>query len=430
MLFQRLRGTKDIYGSEAALFERIERAARETFYLFGFEALHTPILEEKQLYTRALGSETDVVQKEMYAFTDRSETQVALRPEGTAGVVRAYLENNFDKTKGLCKFFYGGPMFRSERPQAGRLREFHQIGVEQLGTESPYADAETIQCLAFFLNRAGVHDFQLKMNNLGTFDERQKFQGVLREYFKPHVGARFTAPALCDDCQRRFEKNVFRILDCKNESCRKIIQKSPIISDYLTTESKDHFATVLAALNRVGAHGRAPLQYAIDPYMVRGLDYYTKTVFEVSHPKLGSQDAVAAGGRYDQLIETFGGPSLGAVGFAVGVERLVICMTPEEKNAEWQNCVFIATLGDAAFQKGFELLTDLRSQGIPCAMDFHSKSLKSLMRSADKNKSRAVIILGDEELQEKKFVLKDMEKGTQEKFEMEQAVNILRARVC
>ena len=223
--------------------------------------------------------------------------------------------------------------------------------------------------------------------------------------------------------------SIFRILDCKNESCRKIIQKSPIISDYLTTESKDHFATVLEALNQGDPASQPPLQYVIDPHMVRGLDYYTKTVFEITHPKLGSQDAVAAGGRYDKLIETFGGPSLGAVGFAVGVERLVICMTPEKENTEWQRGVFIATLGDVAFKKGFELLTNLRSQGIPCAMDFQSKSLKSQMRSADKNKSLYVIILGDEELREQKFVLKDMEKGVQEKLDLSDIAQILKGKL-
>ncbi len=416
MSFQRLRGTKDIFGSEADLFQHIDSTARQVFHLFGFEELRTPIFEEKKLFTRALGAETDVVQKEMYEFLDRSKTEVALRPEGTAGVVRAYLENNLDKTKGHCKFYYTGPMFRSERPQAGRLRQFHQIGVEELGTDSPYADAEIIHCLTFFLERCGAGGFQLKINNLGTLEERGKFEKILYAFFKPHE------KSLCEDCQKRLSKNIFRVLDCKLESCRKVIQISPVISDSLSPESRDHFSRVCESLEKMG------VSYRLAPHLVRGLDYYTKTVFEISHPDLGAQDALAAGGRYDGLVETFGGPRTGAVGFAVGVERLVLCISKMKEAVAWQDCVFIATLGEAAFQKGFELLSKLRGEDVPCVMDFQSKSLKSQMRAADKAKSRIVIILGDEELQEQKFVLKDMQTGAQEKCALTEIVPTLRRR--
>ncbi len=383
----------------------MEATARKIFHRFGFEELRTPILEEKELFARALGSETDVVQKEMYEFLDRSKTHVALRPEGTAGVVRAYLENNFDKNEGLCKFYYLGPMFRSERPQAGRLRQFHQIGVEQLNTDSPYADAETIHALTVFLDQVGVTGYQVKLNNLGTFEERRHFKEKLKEYFEPKK------QKLCEDCVHRLQKNVFRILDCKVQSCREIITHSPPIHDFLTDESVKHHQIVLSALKSAG------IDYKIDPYMIRGLDYYTKTVFEVSHPKLGAQDALAAGGRYDALIESFGGNPSGAVGFAAGMERLVMCLgSPDEHFTKAENSFFIVTLGEAAFLEGFKMMSALRASGIRISMDLSPKSMKSQMRLADKMKSRFTLILGDNELQNGNFVLKNMEKGTQETF--------------
>ncbi|MBI3315761.1 MAG: histidine--tRNA ligase [Candidatus Omnitrophica bacterium] len=418
MRFQRLRGTHDIVGQDAAVFQGIESAAREVFPVFDFEEIRTPVMEERELFTRALGTETDVVQKEMYEFEDRSKTKIALRPEGTAGIVRAYLENNFDKTRGLCKFYYLGPMFRSERPQAGRLRQFHQIGVEQLGAQSPFADAETLQSLTVFLNRAGVSDFTVKLNNLGTFEERQTFKEKLKKYLEPNRAQ------LCEDCRRRLEKNALRVLDCKIASCRKLIGSSPSILDDLTPESREHFTQVGRLLKRLG------IAYQEDPRMVRGLDYYTKTVFEVSHPKLGAQDALAAGGRYDHLIEQFGGPAVGAVGFAVGVERLAMCLTfGEEEKLVPSASVFIATLGEKALEKGFELLSDLRKNAVRAAMDFEAKSLKSQMRSADKAHASFVVILGEDELERGKAVLKDMRNGSQEETPFGEVIRVLKEKV-
>ncbi len=415
MKFQRLRGTHDIYGKDALLFQNAESCARAVFQRFGFEELRTPILEQKELFTRALGNETDVVQKEMYEFEDRSKERVAMRPEGTAGIVRAYLENNFDKTQGLCKFFYLGPMFRSERPQAGRLRQFHQIGVETLGTDSPYADAETLQALTLFLDLAGAGGYQVKLNNLGTFEERAEFKKVLQKYFDPYK------ERLCDDCKNRLTKNVFRLLDCKNSSCREIIEKSPKISGHLSAPSKEHFDKVCQALES------SDMTYKLDPYMVRGLDYYTKTVFEISHPKLGAQDALAAGGRYDHLIETFGGAAAGAVGFAIGVERLLMCL--EQKDAENPEKVFfVATLGEAAFQEGFKLLSRLRKENFSASMDFSAKSLKSQMRAADKIKADFVLILGEDELKKNVCMLKNMKSSAQEEISLDGIVKKLESK--
>ena len=240
-------------------------------------------MEERELFARALGTETDVVQKEMYEFEDRSKMRVAMRPEGTAGIVRAYLENNLDKTQGLCKFYYIGPMFRSERPQAGRLRQFHQIGVEQLGTGSPYADAEILHALTSYFDAVGVEGYQVKLNNLGTFEERAEFKKALQGYFKP------LEDKLCDDCRNRLIKNVFRLLDCKNPNCRAIAEKSPAITGFLSLASKEHFDIVCRSLAACG------IAYKLDPYMARGLDYYTKTVFENFAPKIRSSGCV--GGR-------------------------------------------------------------------------------------------------------------------------------------
>lgn len=413
MKFQRLRGTHDIFGDDAAAFQKVESLAREIFARFGFSELRTPVLEHKELFTRALGTETDVVQKEMYEFTDRSGEQVAMRPEGTAGVVRAYLENNFDKTMGLAKLYYLGPMFRSERPQAGRLRQFHQIGVEAMGTDSPYADAETIHCLVTFLEAAGAGGFTVKMNNLGTFEERDSFKAELKKYFKPH------AKALCEDCRNRFEKNVFRLLDCKVPGCRTLIEKSPTITAHLSEASQTHFSKVLEGLEHSGVRA------VIDPFLVRGLDYYTKTVFEISHPRLGAQDALAAGGRYDTLVSAFGGDRAGSVGFAIGLERLLMCVVPEKAvDKPFEQGFFVVTLGENAFKKGFELLSLLRADGVRAEMDFNAKSMKSQMRSADKTRFNYALILGDDELAKNEFVLKDLKIGQQKSADLKRLSEI------
>ncbi len=419
MAFNRLRGTKDIWGAEARRFEALGRTARRVFHSFGFEEIQTPILESKEVFTRALGDETDVVQKEMYEFKDRSDEFVAMRPEGTAGVVRAYLENHIDKTEGLAKLFYIGPMFRSERPQAGRLRQFHQIGVETLGTGSPYADAETIHCLKIFLDEAGISGYSIQLNNLGDFKERQAFAVVLRKYFEPK------SASLCEDCKKRLSKNVFRLLDCKSSGCRAVAADAPVISKHLGPESSGHFEKVCRALKSAG------VSYQVDDRQVRGLDYYTKTVFEVTHPALGSQDALAAGGRYDQLIESFGGtPGSGAVGFAAGVERLLMCV--EKKTSDEtvrENSFFIAALGEAAFEEGFKLVSSSRAAGLKAEMDLSAKSLKSQMRSADKARCRYVVILGDDELKKKAFTLKDMQSGDQSEVALSGAVEVLKKKV-
>ncbi len=417
MKIQRLRGMHDLYGADALKFERMERVARGVFARFGFEELRTPLLEDKELFSRALGTDTDVVQKEMYEFTDRSKVRVAMRPEGTAGVVRAYLENEFDKREGLSKFYYMGAMFRSERPQAGRLRQFHQIGVEQLGIDSPYADAETIHALTVFLDEIGASGYKVKLNNLGTFEERKEYRTELAGYFTRHKDK------LCEDCLERLERNVFRLLDCKVQSCREVAKDSPPIKNYLMPASRTHYDKVRKGLQDLG------VAHTEDPFMVRGLDYYTLTVFELTHPKLGAQDAVAAGGRYDSLIAAFGGPPSGAVGFALGMERLAMCMEAPQVSDVSENSVFIVTLGEEAFTAGFKLMSQLRASGVCASMDLSSKSMKSQMRLADRTQSAFSIILGENELNSGRWVLKNMKVGSQETIDGADCVSLLQKRL-
>lgn len=417
MAFTRLRGFKDVAGGEALQFSRIEAVARNVFTNFGFEEIRIPLLEEKDVFVRALGDTTDVVQKEMYEFTDRSETRVALRPEGTAGVVRAYLENHLDKTQGLSKLFYMGPMFRGERPQAGRLRQFHQIGVEILGTPSAYADADAVLSLCAFLDAVGAGGYRVKLNNLGSFEDRGRYKEVLRAFFQDKSGR------LCEDCRGRMDRNVFRLLDCKNEACRAVARQAPGIDASLSEDSKAHFLAVEQALQAAG------VSYERDPYMVRGLDYYTKTVFEVTHPKLGAQDALAAGGRYDRLIETFGGSPAGAVGFALGVERLLMVLGESQSDPDVDNgTVFVAALGERALAAGFELAQKLRREGVRALGEYAPKSLKSQLRAANDRRARWVVIVGDDELARGELSLKDLKDGTQETLTLSSAVQTLKRK--
>lgn len=417
--FRRLKGTEDIFADEAKRFGEIEARVRAVFRRYGFFEIRTPFLEEKRLFTHALGTGTDVVQKEMYEFLDKSDEYVALRPEGTAGVVRAFIENNFHKTQGSAKLFYLGPMFRRERPQKGRLRQFHQIGAEVIGVDHPYADAEVIAALCQILTELGAGGYKVKLNNLGTFQEREGYRKELQQYFEPHIAK------LCEDCKNRYYANkLFRILDCKNEHCRNIVMGVPQMSKHLSDESQQHYARVKDALAVMG------IAYIEDRYMVRGLDYYTKTVFEIAHPKLGAQDALAAGGRYDKLVESLGGPSLGAVGFAIGLERLLLCLdAPKADPAVREDHVTLVSLSDEAFKKSFETLGLLRREGIAAEMDLQGKSFKSQMRTADKMKSAYVLILGEDELKKNVFSLKNMRTGEQEEIAAGSVVQEIKKRM-
>ncbi len=369
MNIRAIRGTKDILPGEAGRWVAVENLARDLFARYGYSEIRTPVIEETALFTRSVGEATDIVQKQMYSFSDRGERSITLRPEGTAPVVRAYIEHSLDRKQQLTKLFYMGPMFRAERPQAGRQRQFHQIGVEAIGSASPYLDAEVISLLANFLKQAGANDFELKINNLGCDKDKGVFVDKLKKGLKPNL------ERLCEDCQSRFEKNTLRILDCKNPDCKKIVGAIHELPLHCK-DCAEHFEKVRQGLDLLS------VKYAIDNNLVRGLDYYTGTVFEVSSSKLGSQDAIAAGGRYDNLIKDLGGPGVPAIGFAIGVERLLMAISPQPTAHSPQPNIYIATLGDAARKKGFELAGELRKSGIAFSLNSLSSMISAIIRIA------------------------------------------------
>lgn len=416
----RLRGTRDLAGDEARSWEKLEAGAYAVFQRFGYEPIRTPILEPYQLFSRSVGEVTDIVQKEMYKFTDRSGDEVAMRPEGTASVVRAYLENHLSQERPVRKLYYSGPMFRAERPQAGRLRQFHQIGAEVFGSASPYADAEAMAVLAELLKEAGLKKFRFEINNLGSPEDRAAFGAVLVQFFTGKEAS------LCKECQTRLGKNVFRILDCKNEACKVVAAGAPLISDHVSETSRANFNVVRELLSDLG------LTWSHNPRIIRGLDYYTHTVFEVKHDGLGAQDALGAGGRYDGLVKSLGGPVTPAVGFAVGVERLFLASAAEaEAEAKAaaaaagagtagatatgavpadarRNGVAIVALGADALKGAFGIAHQLRLAGVVCEMDLDGRSLKAQLRQADRSRMRYAVILGSTELAKGAAAVKDL----------------------
>jgi len=422
MQIKAIRGTKDILPDTVSKWVAVESLARDLFAKYGYIEIRTPIIEDTALFKRSIGDTSDIVQKQMYTFQDRGERSITLRPEGTAPIVRAYLENNINNKQGLTKLFYMGPMFRAERPQAGRQRQFHQIGVEAIGSSSPYLDAEIISLIAVFLERAGINNFVVKINSLGCADDKDKFSAVLKKELKLKSGS------LCEDCQQRFEKNIFRVLDCKNPECKKIVGAnghSPLLktSAILCKDCSGHFDKVKEGLDLLG------IKYTVDNHLVRGLDYYTKTVFEVTSSALGSQDALAAGGRYDNLIKDLDGPDAPAVGFAIGIERLLMAQDKcrGEVTSPLRNKVYIATLGEEARKKGFKLVSALRNADVSCLMDFEDKSLKAQLKAASNQGCHYAAILGDDELAKNKIILRDMSKSEQSEISIESFVTYLKS---
>lgn len=400
-MIKALRGTKDILPDESSKWQKIEYESRAIFRSFGYSEIRTPIIEETSLFVKTVGEDTDIVKKEMFSFVDRGQRNISLRPEGTAAVVRAYLESDLYKTRIFQKFYYIGPMFRAERPQAGRLRQFHQIGIEAIGSNHPALDAEVINILIKLLEAAGLKNYRLKLNNLGC----RKDKGSLSRILKETLSKRQAINLLCDDCKRRLKTNPLRVLDCKNENCKRVVKDHFKTVEYLCKDCKEHFDEVLRFLNLL------KIPYTVDHYIVRGLDYYTRTVFEVTQQNLGAQNAIGAGGRYDNLISDMGGPCLGASGFALGLDRMMLASSANETKMSEKNAiaVFIATIGKAAYDKAFSLLNELRSSKISCDIDYENKSLKSQMRSADKMGARLVLIVGDDEVKKQEAVIRDMQ---------------------
>jgi len=403
-----IRGFHDVLPEDVKRWHHIEEAAKSVFELHGYSELRMPVLEFTEIFARSLGSTTDIVEKEMYTFTDRDGSSLTLRPEGTAGVVRSYIENSMWAKSPVTKLYYTGMMFRHERPQKGRYRGFYQIGAELLGPEEPSSDAELITMIWKLLERIGITKYlKLELSSLGDDNCRPQYKEKLIAFFTPE------RDRLCEDCQRRLETNPLRILDCKVKGCREIAAGAPKMIDNLCADCSRHLGEVRESLDSVG------VPYAINPGIVRGLDYYTRTVFEITTEELGSQNAVAAGGRYDGLVEELGGPHTPAVGFAVGMERLVLLhRTAFPEGFGKEVFIFLAYLGEEARKKAFSLAFKLRNNGIPTEVDYGNKSLKSQLKRADKSGAKYTIIIGEEELNRGKIVVREMEGSVQNEFAM------------
>jgi len=416
-MIKALRGTKDILPGEINIWQYIEAAARDIFNIYGYKEIRTPVIEEAGLFIRSIGDATDIVQKEMYVFSDRGGRNIALRPEATASIVRAYIENSLFQTGVVAKLFYMGPMFRSERPQQGRQRQFYQTGLEAIGSDNPFMDVEVIALAARFLERLGIEKFHIKLNSLGCQKDKIKVIEKHKESFRPHL------EKLCKTCKERFDKNVLRIFDCKEDSC-KVVAENIKVESALCSECAEHFEKVKAGLEAIN------IQYTLDNKIVRALDYYTKTVFEITQESLGAKDAICAGGRYNNLVRELGGKDTPAIGFAFGMERLIMAL--EKGSAPCALCpgcgVFIALTGDALYNEAFKLLDSLRGAGISSEIDYDTKSLKAQMRKAEKLGARFVIILGEEEFKSNNVVLKDMEKHSQEEIQLDKLIAELSTR--
>lgn len=398
------KGTKDVLPEQSYQWQFLESLIREIVKKYGFLETRTPVFEHTELFLRGVGETTDIVQKEMYTFLDKGERSVTLKPEGTAGVVRMFVENNlFGDTQPTKMFYLYSPTFRYERPQAGRLREHHQFGVEFFGSPKPSADAECIAVATELLTSLGCGGLTVRLNSIGDPNCRPHYHEALKQYLHAHYDD------LCETCKLRLETNPLRVLDCKVESCQKIANGAPVIGDYLCEECRDHQTQLLRLLDGMG------INYVIDPRLVRGLDYYTKTVFEITSESIGSQSAVCGGGRYDGLVEEIGGPHTPAVGFGLGMERLLLVLENTgyqiEKPVRYD--LYIATMGQEAEEKAFLLANRLRKSGAKVEIDHIGRSVKSQLKYADKIGARYVLVLGGDELNKGEAKLKRMSDGNE-----------------
>ena len=411
-----IKGVKDILPEETPRWCFIEDAARRWALCYGYQEIRIPIFELTALFARSIGAATDIVEKEMYTFPDRDGTSLTLRPEGTAGTVRAFIEHNRAANPLPQKYFYIGPMFRHERPQAGRLRQFHQFGVESFGTLDPRADIEVIALLWRLLSDLALPDLTLEINSLGSSGDRAAYKPVLLAFLRQQESH------LCANCRRRMDTNPLRALDCKVPDCRAATESAPRLTDHLSPEARTHFDQVLAGLMAIG------VPYRLNPRLVRGLDYYCLTSFEITSTHLGAQNAVGAGGRYDGLVETLGGPSVPAVGFAVGLERVSL-MLPETASSSSYECLYyVAAFGENGTKLGLILLDELRSIGISSQCDYRATTLKAHLRQADRSKCRYAILLGDDEAGRGFVILRNLQSKAQEELPLTGLASLLKTR--
>ena len=418
MLTKAPRGTKDIVPAEAYKWNYLEGKFRDLCRLYGYEEIRTPIFEHTELFKRGVGDTTDIVQKEMYTFKDRGDRDLTLKPEGTAGVIRAFIENKMYAETQPTKLFYITPCFRYERPQSGRQRQFHQFGVEAIGSDTPSLDAEVISLAMQFLGEAGLNDLTVSINSVGCPVCREDYNRLLKDYLATK------ADVLCDLCNDRRDKNPMRAIDCKNETCQANIVDIPLMADRLCDNCKDHFDQLKSYLDEMD------IKYVVDKKIVRGLDYYKRTAFEIISNDLGAQSTVCGGGRYDGLVEQIGGPSgYSGIGFGLGAERLLL--TLEANGVEIGNPnhtdIFVVTIGDKAKLKSFSILKDLRENHISADKDHLDRSLKAQFKYSNKINAKYTIVIGDDELDKDKATLKNMETGDQKLIKISELVNELRS---
>jgi histidyl-tRNA synthetase len=411
-----INGFADIFPGEVEIWQSVEATARRVFSAYHYSEIRIPILEKTELFSRSIGETTDIVEKEMYTFEDRDETQITLRPEGTAGVVRAYVQSEMYKSEPVQKLYYIGPMFRRERPQKGRLRQFHQIGAEALGRGDPLIDAEILLLLSDFFNAVKLSELSLQLNSLGDITCRPGYREKLLMFLRQRKDS------LCANCQRRMERNPLRVLDCKEPGCIAATKDAPSILESLCAPCHEHFTAVQRLLNQSG------VRFTLNPRMVRGLDYYCRTTFEWTTTQLGSQGTVAAGGRYDGLVQELGGPAIPGVGFAMGVERLTMLLRLQEGPAARGPDLFVVWVGNSARDWVFPVVHRLRQKGIAVEIEGEVRSLKSQMRRADKFKAASVLIVGDDELANGRAVLRDMATKQQQEIGLERIEAELMAR--
>jgi histidyl-tRNA synthetase len=404
----------DILPDEVGKWQALERIIHEEAKKFNFEEIRTPIMEQTELIARGVGQLTDIVSKEMFAF-ERGDDHYVLRPECTAPVARAFVEHHLEQRGGTQNLYYIGPMFRAEKPQKGRQRQFHQFGAEIIGADDPAADVDIIGLMMSIYDRVGISNTTLKINSVGDPESRKAYKEALQDYFRPHLSK------MSEVSNERFEKNPLRILDSKEEEDQAFIEDAPVITDFLTEETEQHYEQVKTMLDELG------ISYIEDPHLVRGLDYYTRTAFELISPDLGAQDALGGGGRYDLLIEEIGGQHTPAVGFAAGIERLMIAC--EELNIELTEeemlDVYIVTLGDQARQWGIKHLPKLRAAGLSASMDYIGRSIKAQMKDADRENARHVIIVGGNELEAGEFTLRNMKASEEEAYPFDEILDKL-----
>lgn len=419
MLTNAPRGTKDILPDTVGEWTYVEQKIRDLCSRYGYREIRTPMFEHTELFHRGIGEGTDVVDKEMYTFKDRGDRSITLRPENTASAVRAYLQNKLYGDSSLTKLFYIGSMFRYDRPQAGRMREFHQFGIEALGEENPAVDAEVILLAVDFLRLLGLKDLELSLNSVGCPSCRPVYRKALQDYFRDKLDD------LCEDCKDRFDRSPLRILDCKVDADKPFMKDAPRITDCLCDTCQDHFRMVQEYLSHAG------ISFQLDPRLVRGLDYYTKTAFEIKYAPLGAQSAVAGGGRYDGLIEEIGGKPTPAVGFATGLERVLLALEKQGLLPEQERKTdgFVIALGDAAQFPAFGLLEKLRQAGLKAGMDYAGRSMKAQMKQANKAGARYALIIGEEEVKESCVQLKNMATSEQQKVSFDNIVEKLYAEV-